>query len=154
MRRPFPHYKQQDQMDCGATCLRMVCRHYGRNVDIYRLRQLCQMTKGGINLLGISEAAEKIGFRTLGVKLTLEQLSEIQLPCILHWRQNHFVVLYKINKSGFHVADPASGIRILSVKEFKDNWFSRSEMHNGISLLLETTPQFYEREEDDGEKLD
>ncbi|TCS89815.1 ATP-binding cassette subfamily B protein [Anseongella ginsenosidimutans] len=149
---PFPHYRQQDQMDCGATCLRMVCKHYGRNRDIYLLRQLCQVTRGGVNLLGISEAADKLGFRTQGVKLALEQLPEITLPCILHWRQNHFVVLYRIKRGVFHIADPASGKRKLSEKEFADNWFAHKELHSGISLLLAPTPQFYETEEEGKEK--
>ncbi|QEC51472.1 peptidase domain-containing ABC transporter [Anseongella ginsenosidimutans] len=152
MLTPFPHYRQQDQMDCGATCLRMVCKHYGRNRDIYLLRQLCQVTRGGVNLLGISEAADKLGFRTQGVKLALEQLPEITLPCILHWRQNHFVVLYRIKRGVFHIADPASGKRKLSEKEFADNWFAHKELHSGISLLLAPTPQFYETEEEGKEK--
>ncbi|MGV3761921.1 peptidase domain-containing ABC transporter [Parapedobacter sp.] len=147
--RPFSHYRQQDQMDCGATCLRMVCKHYGLNTDIYRLRQLCQVTKGGVNLLGISEAAEKIGFRTQGVKLTLEQLSKTPLPCILHWRQNHFVVLYEIGRDAYRVADPANGKRKLTGEEFSDEWFAHREMHSGISLLLSPTPRFYEHGDDE-----
>lgn len=150
--KPFPHYRQQDQMDCGATCLRMVCKNFGRNVDIYRLRQLCQMTRGGVNLLGISEAAEKLGFRTQGIKLSLEQLLEIPLPCILHWRQNHFVVLYKVKKGIYHIADPASGKHKLTEKEFTNNWFAHKQLHSGISLLLSPMPQFYETEEDDVHK--
>lgn len=148
----FRHYRQQDEMDCGATSLRMICKHYGRNVDIYHLRQLCQTTKRGVNLLGISEAAEKIGFRTQGVKLTLKQLSEIPLPCILHWRQNHFIVLYKISKENYYIADPAIGKRRFSTKEFTDNWFAHKELHNGFSLLLNPTPQFYNREENEESK--
>ena len=141
-------------MDCGATCLRMVCRHYGRNINIRHLRQLSQVTKNGVNLLGISEAAEKIGLRTQGVRLTLNQLSEIPMPCILHWRQNHFVVLYKVGKGQYHIADPASGRRKLTEKEFMENWFAHKELYNGVSLMLAPTPQFYEWEEGgDGNKL-
>ncbi len=138
-------------MDCGATCLRMVCKHYGRNIDIHRLRKLCQITKTGVNLLGISEASEKIGLRTQGVKLTLEQLGEILLPCILHWRQDHFVVLYKVKKGCYYIADPASGRRKLTEKEFTDNWFAHKELYNGVSLALSPTPQFYENDEGDGD---
>lgn len=105
-------------------------------------------------MLGISEAAEKIGFRTQGVKLTLDRVSHIFLPCILHWRQNHFVVLYKIRKGIYYVADPASGKRKLTEKEFTDKWFAHKELHSGISLLLSPTPQFYQRhEEDEGKWL-
>ena len=85
-----------DEMDCGATCLRIIFKYYGKLVSIHKIRKLCQTTKSGVNLLGISEAAEKLGFRTYGVRLSLEQLKEVELPCILHWNQNHFVVLYKI----------------------------------------------------------
>ncbi|MFC7525726.1 peptidase domain-containing ABC transporter [Parapedobacter sp. GCM10030251] len=151
--RLFPHYIQQDQMDCGATCLRMICRHYGRNLPIYRLRQLCQVTKSGVNLLGISEAAEKLGFRTQGVRLTLEQLEDITLPSILHWRQNHFVVLYKIRGGRYYIADPANAKRVLTKKEFTDNWFAHKELYDGLSLVLSPTQQFYEEEDDKANEL-
>ena len=95
----FPHYRQQDQMDCGPTCLRMVLKHYGRKVPIQKLRTLCYVNRGGVNLLALSEAAEKLGLRSTGVKLSLNQLNEVELPCILHWHKNHFVVLYKITQS-------------------------------------------------------
>lgn len=141
-------------MDCGATCLRMVCRHYGRNISIYRLRQLCQVTKNGVNLLGVSEAAEKIGFRTHGVRLTPKQLEEIPLPCILHWQQDHFVVLYQVKKGIYYIADPATGKHAYSRKEFTDNWFAHKELHQGLSLLLSPVPRFHEENEDDkGEGL-
>jgi len=90
----FPYYKQQDQKDCGPTCLRMLCSFYGRKIPIQKLRTLCFINRGGVNLLAISEAAEKLGFRTSGVKLDIEALKNAELPCILHWRQNHFIVLY------------------------------------------------------------
>ena len=106
---PFPYYKQPDQMDCGPTCLHMVAKHFGRNVKLQTLRQLCEINREGVSLLGISDAAEKVGFRSLGAKLNLSDLKEAELPCILHWRQNHFVVLYKISKGKYFIADPASG---------------------------------------------
>lgn len=146
--KTFPHYRQQDQMDCGATCLRMVCKYYKRNVSILRLRQLTQVTKGGVNLLGISEAAEKLGFRTQGLRLSLSQLEEAPLPCILHWRQNHFVVLYQVKKGKYHIADPASGKRSLSEKEFMDDWFAHQELSKGLSLLLSPSPEFHKQQED------
>lgn len=91
---PFTYYKQPDQMDCGPSCLRMIAKYFGRNFKTQTLRQLCEINKDGVSLLGISDAAEKIGFRSLGVKLNTDQLAEAELPCILHWKQNHFVVLY------------------------------------------------------------
>ena len=86
-------------MDCGPTCLRMVAKYYGRNFRLETLRQFCEISKEGVSLVGISDASEKIGFRSLGVKLNFRDLKESELPCILHWRQNHFVVLYKIQNN-------------------------------------------------------
>jgi len=145
----FPQYKQHDQMDCGPTCLRMVAKHYGRNYTLQKLRDLCQISREGVSLLGISEAAENIGFRSLGVKLTVEQLKEAQLPCVLHWRQNHFVVLYKVKRGNYYIADPAKGLLVYSTAEFIQNWLASRELNDGISLLVSPTPAFYEQE---GEK--
>jgi ATP-binding cassette subfamily B protein len=149
----FPFYKQQDKMDCGPTSLRMVAKYYGRNYSIQKLRALGYTNKRGASLLGLSNAAEKIGFRSLGAKLTKDQLKEIELPCILHWRQNHFVVLYKIKKGIFYIADPAKGLIKYTEQEFAKNWFSHKEMHDGISLMLSPTPLFYEQEGEKKNKL-
>nr|WP_210355104.1 peptidase domain-containing ABC transporter [Sphingobacterium tabacisoli] len=145
----FPHYKQMDMMDCGATCLRIIFKYYGQQVSIHRIRKLCQTTKNGVNLLGISEAAEKLGFRTYGVKLSLEQLNQIELPAILHWNQNHFVVLYKIRRGKYYISDPASGLVTYTEKEFAKNWFSTKELHEGLSLLLSPGPDFYQIDEEE-----
>ncbi|MCL2510542.1 MAG: cysteine peptidase family C39 domain-containing protein, partial [Bacteroidales bacterium] len=97
MSRPFPHLKQPDQMDCGATCLAMVAKHYGKTYTIQRLREMCSATRGGVSMLGISDAAEKLGFKTVGVRVNFRQLcEEMPLPCIVHWRQEHFVVVYRL----------------------------------------------------------
>ncbi len=144
MLKKFPYYKQMDMMDCGATCLRMVFKFYGQLVSIHKIRKLCQTTKNGVNMLGISEAAEKLGFRTYGVRLNLEQLAEVELPCILHWNQNHFVVLYKIKKGKYFIADPATGLVSYGEKEFAGNWYSTKELHSGLSLLLSPSPNFYQ----------
>ena len=138
-----------DQMDCGATCLRIIFKYNGQLVSIHKIRKLCQTTKNGVNMLGISEAAEKLGFRTYGVRLTLEQLKEAELPCILHWNQNHFVVLYNIKKNKYYISDPATGLIAYDEKEFKKNWFSTRELHAGLSLLLSPGPQFYQLDEDE-----
>jgi len=145
----LPNYLQQDQMDCGATCLRMVCKYYGRNISIQLLRRLTQVTKSGVNLLGISEAAEKLGFRTQGIRLSIEQLEEVNLPCILHWSQNHFVVLYKVKKGQYTIADPAKGIHTLDRQAFLDSWLANKEHRNGLSLILGPTPHFFEQKETD-----
>src|SRR5687767_13305424 len=149
----FPFYKQPDFRDCGPTCLRMITKYYGKNFQMQKLRTLCQINRKGVSLLGISEAAEKIGFRSLGVKLTLEQLRQVDLPCILHWKQNHFVVLYRIKKNNFFIADPAKGLITYTEKEFAGSWFSHKELYDGISLLLSPAPQFYEQEEEKGNEL-
>ena len=101
MLKSFHHYCQLDAMDCGPTCLRMIAKYYGRNYTLQSLREKSFITREGFSMQGISEAAESIGFRTTGVKITLEQLiKEAPLPCILHWNQSHFVVLYDIKKKG------------------------------------------------------
>lgn len=146
----FTYYKQQDSLDCGPTCLRMVAKHYGRSFSIQKLRELCFTGRGGTTMWNISDAAEKIGLRSLGVRITLEQLKDVQLPCILHWRQNHYVILYKIKNSIYHIADPARGLIALPEKEFTKNWFSHKELYDGISLLLGPIASFYEMEDDEG----
>ncbi|WP_160069138.1 peptidase domain-containing ABC transporter [Sphingobacterium bovisgrunnientis] len=149
MLKRFPHYRQMDQMDCGATCLRIVFKYYGQLISIHKIRKLCQTTKNGVNLLGISEAAEKLGFRTYGVRLSLDQLKEVELPCILHWDQNHFVVLYKITKGKYYISDPATGLITYTEKEFSKNWFSTRELHEGLSLILSPGPDFYQIDEEE-----
>ena len=149
MKKRFPHYTQMDQMDCGATCLRIIFKFYGRAVSIHKIRKLCYTTKDGVNLLGISEAAEKSGFRTYGVRLNLDQLKEIELPCILHWNQNHFVVLYRITNKKYYLSDPGAGLISYDEKEFAANWFSSKELHAGLSLVLSPGPEFYSLEEED-----
>lgn len=106
----FTHYQQLDQMDCGPTCLRMVAKHYGRHFTAQSLRERAQIGKDGVSLLGIAEAAEELGFRSLGVKLSFEKLAEeAPLPCIVHWQQNHFVVVYAIKGAGSRWMDSVRG---------------------------------------------
>jgi ATP-binding cassette, subfamily B, bacterial len=147
---PFPHYPQHDAMDCGPTCLRMVARHYGKHYNLETLRERSHITREGVSMLGISRAAESIGLRTMGVKLSFEQLrSEAPLPAIVHWNQQHFVVVYKISgrrgNETVHVADPAGGLLKFPQKEFTQCWYSTSEEgeQRGMVLLLEPTPEFY-----------
>lgn len=134
-------------MDCGPTCLRMIGKYYGRSFNLQKLRELCKINREGVSLLGISEAAEKLSFRSSGVKVTLEQLKEAELPCILHWRQNHFVVLYKVQKEKYYIADPAKDLIVYTEKEFKQNWLNTKELYDGIALFLSPSPQFYEQED-------
>ncbi len=107
----FPYYKQLDAMDCGPTCLKIIAQYYGRNYSIKTLRDKCHITREGVSLLGISDAAELIGFRSTGVKISWEQLrDEMHMPCIVHWNQRHFVVVYKIAQKTVYVSDPAAGL--------------------------------------------
>ncbi len=148
----FPFDKQYDSSDCGAACLRMIGRHYGRYYSIEYLRQLSHTDKVSASLAGIAEAAEKIGFRTLGVKTGFNRLSkDIPLPCVAHWKQDHFVVVYKISGGEVFVADPASGKSQMKEQDFLNGWISDvvNTEPQGILLLLESTPEFYKRE---GEK--
>ena len=140
----FPFIQQFDSMDCGPTCLAMIAKHYGKTISIHSLREKTQIGKEGVNLLGISEAAEQVGFRTQCVQLTYKSLVEdATLPAVIHWDQNHFVVVYKISKKKFYIADPASKTKILSEKEFRSQWVSNVQDDEGIALLLEPSPTFY-----------
>jgi len=142
----FQHYMQLDAMDCGPTCLRMIAKHYGKAYSLQNLRDKCYYTREGVSLLGISDAAEAIGFRTMGVKVNFEQLiDEAPMPCIVHWKQVHFVVVYKITKDLVYVADPAHGLVKYKIDEFKKYWLSTKVEgeDKGIALLLELTPDFY-----------
>lgn len=147
MLKQFPFYKQLDHKDCGPTCVRMICKYYGKTYSMPFLREKASLTRDGVTLLGISDLAESIGFRTLGVRVTFEQLEEqLPLPCIAHWRLNHFVVIHKIKKNKVYVADPAHGLITYSKEEFLKSWVSLPG-EQGVLLLLETTPEFQEKED-------
>lgn len=151
----FPHYHQHDAMDCGATCLRMIAKYYGKSYSAQTLRQRSHITREGVSLLGISDAAESIGMRSIGVKSTLEKLEKENVtPFIAHWRQEHFVVVYEISKDKVHVADPAEGKITYTKEEFLHHWASteKNEERQGVALLLEPTPDFYEQEDEKADK--
>jgi ATP-binding cassette subfamily B protein len=198
MSNSFPFYHQMDSMDCGPTCLRMVAKHYGRHYLAQTLRERAQISREGVSLFGLSEAAEKLGFRTVGVRITTKTLiDDVPLPAILHWDKNHFVVLYSIEKKQgvlerlhlkdiwggrkalddtaetdsdtissprlqaplqskfkqpylFHVADPAHRHITYTRKEFEQHWLAREieGKAEGVALLLEPTPQFYDEPEE------
>ena len=143
-------------MDCGPTCLRMVAKHYGKNFSLQKLRDISGLNREGVSLLGISEAAEKIGFRTAGAKIGLDELKKSEFPLILHWDQNHFVVLYKIKKGSFYIADPSKGLLQYSESEFLKHWGARANNENneGIVLLLSPAPDFYLQDGDKTQALD
>lgn len=143
-------------MDCGPASLAMIVRYYGREPDIERLRDLCALGKTGVSLLGISKAAEEIGLKTIGGRVSLDTLvEEAPLPCIAHWDQSHFVVIDRVTRRRggdytIHIADPGKGLRSLDRKTFCDHWVSTvtGGEERGIVLLLEPTEAFYAPEED------
>ena len=157
--KKFPSYRQLDAMDCGPTCLRMIAKYYGRHYSLETLRERSFITREGVSMLGVSDAAEYIGFRTTGVMISFEQLAkEAPLPCIAHWKQNHFVAVYAIKKdkkAGYRVsvADPALGLATYDEADFKKCWLStkRENKDKGTVLLLQPGPKFYDHE-DENEK--
>ena len=147
----FPNYIQADYKDCGPTCLKIIAKHFGKTLNIQTLRQLSQTTREGSSLMNISDAAENIGFKTLGIKINLNKLLEAPLPCILHWNKNHYVVLYKIRKGIFYISDPAHGLIEYTKEEFLKFWIGNNASDTtaeGIALLLEPTPKFHQSEFD------
>ncbi len=145
----FPFYKQLDAMDCGPTCLRMVARYYGKHFTLQTLREKSHLSREGVSMLGIARAAESIGMQTMGVSLTWERLQkEAPLPVVVHWKQNHFVVVYRIRKERVYVADPASGYVAYSKQEFLKGWISTKKEgeSKGSALLLQPTPDFMNQE--------
>ena len=147
--------KQHDAMDCGPSCLAMIAKHYGLQPNIEKIRRSCALNKEGVSLLGISKAAESIGFKTIGGRLTFNTLAkEVPHPCIVHWNQNHFVVVYKVKKHSkgkyiVYVADPAKGLVTYTKEEFCEHWISTktNDEEKGIALLLEPTELFCTQKE-------
>ncbi len=151
----FPFYRQLDKMDCGPSCLRMIAEFYGKTYSLQSLRERSYLDREGVSLLGISEAAESIGMRTLVVKMPFIKASDeelgiqdVPLPAVAHWEQNHFIVVIKATNKHVWVADPAQGKLKLSRSDFERGWLS--DGNQGVMLLLETSPDFYAEE---GEKV-
>ncbi|MGV8090703.1 MAG: peptidase domain-containing ABC transporter [Mangrovibacterium sp.] len=143
-------------MDCGPSCLRMVAKFYGKSYSLQYLRTRSYITRAGVSMLGISDAAENIGFRTKGYRLSWEELrDEVPFPCIVHWRQRHFVVVYDIKRKRgrdiVYIADPAMSLLQYSKEEFLKCWLAttRENERVGHALLLEPTPEFYRLDEED-----
>lgn len=147
----FTLVRQRDAKDCGPSCLAMIVKHYGGSFNINSIRTDCALSREGVSLLGISKAAEELGFKSVGGRLCFSSLaSEALLPCIVHWSQNHFVVVYKVKnqKKGdctIYVADPGKGLVSYTKEEFCEHWVSTKTNgeEKGIVLLLEPTNQFY-----------
>ncbi|REC46261.1 peptidase domain-containing ABC transporter [Chryseobacterium pennipullorum] len=154
--KKFPFYKQPDTKDCGPTCLRIVSKYYGKNISLQQIRALSETTREGSSLLGLSDAAENLGYRSLGVQIDFNTLvEEVPLPCIVHWNKNHFVVVYKIDKNNkVYISDPSYGLITYNREEFIKFWIGENANENteeGIALILETTPSFFQTEFDSEE---
>lgn len=142
----FPHYKQYDQMDCGPTCLRIVCKHYGKEFSLDYLRSLTHTSRAGTSMLALSNAAEKLGLRTMAASLSyIDVLEASPFPFIAYWNQSHYVVVYKIKKGKIYVSDPAHGLLTLTKEEFLRGWATSDGQ--GIILSLEPTVDFAKEED-------
>ncbi|MBD5189624.1 MAG: peptidase domain-containing ABC transporter [Bacteroidales bacterium] len=145
--KPFKFIKQRDSMGCGVACLAMICNHYGLCRSVDKIEKFCQPTKDGISLKGISDAAQTLGLKTLGIRIGLNDLDKVNLPIVLHWNQNHFVVLYRISNKGkrFWIADPGKGKYHVSIEELKENWLvnSNNQQEKGLAMIFEPTESFY-----------
>ena len=151
----FPLIRQHDSMECGVACLAMVCKFFRIEYSIEYLSRICFATTEGVSLLGINETALQLGLRTISGRISINKLWEAHYPCILHWNQNHFVVLYKVRKGKtFYIADPAKGLVKYNLEEFKKHWVSTQSdgEEKGIAMFLEPTPAFYEKKMDEEPK--
>lgn len=149
----FTHIRQPDSMECGATCLRMVAQYYGKKYSAETMQQLCLVTREGVSLLSMSDAAEYLGFRTVCGRMTLDKVVEQRpFPCILHWNQEHFVVLYDVktkrnNNRIFYIADPGKNLLQLTEETVRNAWIStctRGE-EKGVLMALQPTLAFYKK---------
>ena len=156
MSKKFPTYKQTESKDCGPTCIKIISKYYGKTINTQQLRDLSETTREGSSLLGLSDAVESMGFRSLGVKINFEKLCEAPLPCIVHWNKIHYVVVYKIKKDTIYISDPAHGLISYTKKEFIKFWIGNNAHDNtqeGIALLVEPTPLFYQSDFDKDQKF-
>lgn len=147
--KKFPVYKQAESKDCGPTCIKIIAKYYGKIINTQKLRTLSETTRAGSSLLGLSEAAEIIGFHTIGIKINFNNLLEVQLPCIAHWNKSHFVVVYKIKRDIVYISDPAHGLLKYSKGKFIQHWIGNNAnetTEEGVALLIEPTPKFYNNE--------
>lgn len=157
--KQFPNFKQPDSKDCGPTCLRIIAKFYGRTISLKQIRNLSETTREGSSLLGLSDAAEKLGFKSLGVQIDFKTLvEEVPLPCIVHWNKVHFVVVFKfdtlrqaLGDSDYkiYISDPSYGLISYTKEEFIKSWIGNNADENteeGIALLLETTPSFFKND--------
>ena len=146
---PFPFVRQPDAMDCGPACLKMVAGFYKKNFSLDTIRRKCYITREGVSFLGLSEAADSLGFHTIGVKISFDMMTgNVPLPCIVHWRQKHFIVVYRIKENKIWAADPDTGLVTFTQDEFIKEWASTTTDGKpaGLVLIIEPTPALFEKE--------
>lgn len=146
MKDRFPITIQHDAMQCGIACLQMICKYYGKDYSLDYLSKMCFASSVGVSLLDVSATADELGLHSICVRASIENLSNTTVPCILHWNQNHFVVLYKVSKKRkFHVGDPGKGLIKYNIEQFREHWISTKLKgeDKGIVMFIKTTPQFY-----------
>lgn len=138
----FKWIKQHDSMQCGVSCLAIICSHYGKDYSLEYLDEFCHASISGVSMLGISDGAKKIGLDTVAMSASVEELNDIKLPCILHWNQNHFVVLYKISNGGrkYKIADPGKGLIAYNKKELQNHWLSSMTDGEPSGIVMQLTP--------------
>lgn len=135
---------QRDAMQCGIASLAMISNYFGRFISIEELSKICFASSEGVSLQGLCEAATTLGFHSIPGKVTIESLCNENLPCILHWNQNHFVVLYKVKRNKFYIADPSKGIQKCTIDQVKTHWIATTSNNEekGIALFLEPNDNF------------
>ncbi|MGB6267648.1 MAG: cysteine peptidase family C39 domain-containing protein, partial [Olleya sp.] len=124
--KKFPSYRQTEAKDCGPTCIKIIAKYYGKLINTQELRDLSETTREGSSLLGLSDAVESVGFKSLGVQLSFSKFLEAPLPCIVHWTGNHYVVVYKIKKNNVFISDPAHGLITLTKEQFIKGWIGNN----------------------------
>lgn len=147
--RDFPFVRQHDSMECGIACLAMICKFFRTEYSIEYISKICFATTEGVSLLGLNETALQLGLQTVSGRISIDKLGKANFPCILHWNQNHFVVLYKIKKGNiFCIADPAKGLVNYNLEDFKKHWICTKSggEEKGIAMFIEPTPVFYEKQ--------
>lgn len=152
MRRGFKCLKQHDSMECGVACLAMICQHFGRTYSLKSLSKYCHASNDGVSLLGIRDAAQKLGLEVVCGKINLTDIKTHMLPCIIHWNQNHFVVLYKVSKGKYYIADPGKGNISYKEAEFIEHWSSEYHKNEdkfvrGIAMFFMPTDDFFNHNE-------
>ncbi|WP_316793708.1 peptidase domain-containing ABC transporter [Pedobacter frigoris] len=144
--KTFPNDRQLDMMDCGAACLKMIAKYYGKFYSLQYIRDKCGTTKEGVSFLDLSYAGEGIGFRTLSLKCNVEDLQiKVPLPAIVHWDNHHFAVVYKTSKKHIYVSDPAKGYVRYSKQEFAEKWIKKED-EKGVLMAMEPQADFHQRQ--------